>query len=294
MLLEGVPLPNELSSLVRYALHEGASGEQVALLLRLPERRYDNIDEVAEELLSVQPSREHEQPDSPHEAERCPARRRRVHAAALRERRGPTLGRRLRRRLRPVLLDPPPLRLDDVLRVARRLEAGLEDGPAQAQLAGADERSADDRRGPALPPALREQRGAGDGEPLRRPRELAGLALAVDLADRSRAAAPSPASARLRRARRRRRAVGPGRRLSGGTKIEAAAPALAAALAPKIHGSSCRPSCQTGMAVSATSTPVYVASGGPASVGDDSTPRSAPASACRAAGARRPSSTPRR
>jgi hypothetical protein len=72
VLLEGVPLPNELSSLVRYALHEGASGEQVALLLRLPERRYDNIDEVAEELLSVQPSREHEQPDSPHEESGAP------------------------------------------------------------------------------------------------------------------------------------------------------------------------------------------------------------------------------
>jgi hypothetical protein len=72
VLLEGVPLPNELSSLVRYALHEGASGEQVALLLRLPERRYDNIDEVAEELLSVQPSREHEQPDLPHEESGAP------------------------------------------------------------------------------------------------------------------------------------------------------------------------------------------------------------------------------
>ncbi|HKN63855.1 MAG TPA: DUF2795 domain-containing protein [Gaiellaceae bacterium] len=60
VLLEGVPLPNERSSLLKYALHEGASGEQVALLRRLPDRRYDNIDEVAEELASVQPSFEHE------------------------------------------------------------------------------------------------------------------------------------------------------------------------------------------------------------------------------------------
>ncbi len=56
VLLEGVPLPNERSSLLKYALHEGASGEQVALLRRLPDRRYDTIDEVAEELASVQPS----------------------------------------------------------------------------------------------------------------------------------------------------------------------------------------------------------------------------------------------
>jgi hypothetical protein len=58
VLLEGVPLPNERSSLLKYALHEGASGEQVALLRQLPDRRYDNIDEIAEELASVQPSSE--------------------------------------------------------------------------------------------------------------------------------------------------------------------------------------------------------------------------------------------
>ena len=50
VLLEGVPLPNERSSLLQYALHEGASGEQLALLQRLPDRRYDNIDEVAEDV----------------------------------------------------------------------------------------------------------------------------------------------------------------------------------------------------------------------------------------------------
>jgi hypothetical protein len=67
VLLEGVPLPNERSSLVRYALAEGASSEQIALLQRLPERRYDNIDEVAEELLPVQPEYEQEDADSPRE-----------------------------------------------------------------------------------------------------------------------------------------------------------------------------------------------------------------------------------
>jgi hypothetical protein len=72
VLLEGVPLPNERSSLLRYALHEGASGEQVALLRRLPDRRYDNIDEVAEELAGVQPEQDDEEPDSPHEESGAP------------------------------------------------------------------------------------------------------------------------------------------------------------------------------------------------------------------------------
>ena len=67
VLLEGVPLPIERSSLLRYALHEGASGRQIAALRRLPERRYDNIDEVAEELVRVQPGYEREVPHSPRE-----------------------------------------------------------------------------------------------------------------------------------------------------------------------------------------------------------------------------------
>lgn len=72
VLLEGVPLPNERASLVRYALSEGATGEQLALLQRLPEGRYDNIDEVAEELVEVQPPYEHEEPHSPHEESGAP------------------------------------------------------------------------------------------------------------------------------------------------------------------------------------------------------------------------------
>ena len=67
VLLEGVSLPAERASLVSYALHEGASGEQIALLRRLPEREYDNIDEVGEELLPVQPESEQHVPHSPHE-----------------------------------------------------------------------------------------------------------------------------------------------------------------------------------------------------------------------------------
>lgn len=67
VLLEGVPLPSERSSLVGHALNEGASGEQIAMLRRLPERSYDSIDEVGEELVRVQPPYEHEEPGSPHE-----------------------------------------------------------------------------------------------------------------------------------------------------------------------------------------------------------------------------------
>jgi uncharacterized protein DUF2795 len=72
VLLEGVALPAELSTLVQYALHQGATGEQVAMLQRLPDRRFGNIDEVAEELVSVQPPREREEPHSPREESGAP------------------------------------------------------------------------------------------------------------------------------------------------------------------------------------------------------------------------------
>lgn len=72
VVLEGVPLPAQLSSLVRYALAQGATGEQLAMLQRLPERCFDTIDEVAEELASVQPSREREEPHSPREESGAP------------------------------------------------------------------------------------------------------------------------------------------------------------------------------------------------------------------------------
>ena len=66
-LLEGVPLPTERSVLLKYAARQGADAQQLGLLRRLPERRFDNIDEVAEELVRVQPGYEHEVPHSPRE-----------------------------------------------------------------------------------------------------------------------------------------------------------------------------------------------------------------------------------
>jgi Protein of unknown function (DUF2795) len=67
VLLEGVPLPSDSSSLLKYALHEGATGEQIALLQQLSDRRFETIDEVAEELVQVQPAREHVVPHRPRE-----------------------------------------------------------------------------------------------------------------------------------------------------------------------------------------------------------------------------------
>ncbi|HJU36623.1 MAG TPA: DUF2795 domain-containing protein [Gaiellaceae bacterium] len=72
VLLEGVSLPSELSELVKYALRQGATGEQIAMLQRLPDRSYDNIDEVGEALVPVQPEFEHEEPESPREESGAP------------------------------------------------------------------------------------------------------------------------------------------------------------------------------------------------------------------------------
>ncbi len=67
VLLEGAPLPNERSTLVKYALSQGARAEQLSMLERLPERRFETIDEVAEELLRVQPQVEDEDAPQPRE-----------------------------------------------------------------------------------------------------------------------------------------------------------------------------------------------------------------------------------
>ena len=64
VLLEGVPLPTGRQGLVEYAEHEGATPWQVGALRSLPERRWGTIDEVAEELVRVQPPFEHEEPHS--------------------------------------------------------------------------------------------------------------------------------------------------------------------------------------------------------------------------------------
>jgi hypothetical protein len=72
VLLEGVPLPVERASLVRYAEHEGAAEYQLAALRSLPERRWDTIDDVAEALARVQPPIAHEEPYRPREESGAP------------------------------------------------------------------------------------------------------------------------------------------------------------------------------------------------------------------------------
>jgi hypothetical protein len=71
-LLEGVPLPTERSGLLKYAARQRADAQQLGLLRRLPERQFDNIDEVAEALVRVQPEHEHEVPHRPREESGAP------------------------------------------------------------------------------------------------------------------------------------------------------------------------------------------------------------------------------
>lgn len=72
VLLEGVPLPVERDGLVAYATHEGAEPRLVGLLRSLPARRYESIDEAAEELQQLQPPRAFEDAESPHEESGAP------------------------------------------------------------------------------------------------------------------------------------------------------------------------------------------------------------------------------
>jgi hypothetical protein len=61
VLLEGVPLPASKQELMDYARAEGG-GRFAALLARLPDREFESLDEVGEELVPVQP--QWSQPDA--------------------------------------------------------------------------------------------------------------------------------------------------------------------------------------------------------------------------------------
>jgi hypothetical protein len=67
VLLEGISLPARRPELLSYALHEGATASQLALLRSLPGHSYATIDEVGEQLIRVQPRYGHEVPHSPRE-----------------------------------------------------------------------------------------------------------------------------------------------------------------------------------------------------------------------------------
>jgi hypothetical protein len=71
-LLEGVVLPAEREELLEYAAQQGASATQLGMLKRLPDEEFGTIDEVGEELISVQPEPEDEVPHEPKEESGAP------------------------------------------------------------------------------------------------------------------------------------------------------------------------------------------------------------------------------
>ena len=64
VLLEGVALPASKQELLAHAVRE-RGGELTALLDRLPDRQYESLDDVGEELLPVQPQRPGRDADAP-------------------------------------------------------------------------------------------------------------------------------------------------------------------------------------------------------------------------------------
>jgi Protein of unknown function (DUF2795) len=63
--LEGVPLPAQKSELVAYARSQDAGDDALNALRTIPEREYESLDDVGEELAPVQPSGDDEQVDVP-------------------------------------------------------------------------------------------------------------------------------------------------------------------------------------------------------------------------------------
>jgi Protein of unknown function (DUF2795) len=55
--LVGVPLPAQKSELLEYAVRQRIEPQQLEALRSLPDREFESLDEVTEELLHVQPRR---------------------------------------------------------------------------------------------------------------------------------------------------------------------------------------------------------------------------------------------
>ena len=70
--LVGVDLPAEKSDLLDYATREHAGAGELYALRSLPEREYSSLDEVANELLHVQPPRTDSDAREPHEESGAP------------------------------------------------------------------------------------------------------------------------------------------------------------------------------------------------------------------------------
>ena len=71
-LLEGVALPAEKPALLEYAVRQHAEPAFISALRSLPERQYESLDEIGEELLHVQPGPEPDEPHAPHEESGAP------------------------------------------------------------------------------------------------------------------------------------------------------------------------------------------------------------------------------
>ena len=65
VVLEGVPLPADKRTLIRYAREQRADERLLGRLATLPDREYSTLDEVGEELAPVQPSWRSPQADVP-------------------------------------------------------------------------------------------------------------------------------------------------------------------------------------------------------------------------------------
>jgi hypothetical protein len=55
-MLQGVALPSEKPALLEYAVRQHAEQQSLEALQSLPDREYESLDEVVEELLRVQPA----------------------------------------------------------------------------------------------------------------------------------------------------------------------------------------------------------------------------------------------
>ena len=70
--LQGVSLPAGKSDLLEYAVRQRAEPAQLDALQSLPERQFESLDEVVEELVRVQPPREDPVPHQPDEESGLP------------------------------------------------------------------------------------------------------------------------------------------------------------------------------------------------------------------------------
>ena len=65
--LVGIPLPAEKANLLAYAVRQRAEPQHLDALRSLPDRQYQSLDEVMEELVHVQPRRVQTDSAEPHE-----------------------------------------------------------------------------------------------------------------------------------------------------------------------------------------------------------------------------------